>query len=64
MNTVDSLIGAALDVWAKASPLQFYRSSSQQADIMVEFGSKCEEYSSCQIVHVHPVQLLAFNKVL
>ncbi|XP_026780497.3 collagenase 3 [Pangasianodon hypophthalmus] len=39
-NTVDSLIGAALDVWAKASPLRFFRSSSQQADIMVEFGSK------------------------
>ncbi|KAF7700045.1 hypothetical protein HF521_003003 [Silurus meridionalis] len=38
--TVDSLIGAALDVWAKASPLRFFRSSSQQADIMVEFGSK------------------------
>lgn len=43
MNTVDSLIGAALDVWAKASPLQFFRSSSQQADIMVEFGSKCKD---------------------
>lgn len=42
MNTVDSLIGAALDVWAKASPLQFFRSSSQHADIMVDFGSKCE----------------------
>ncbi|XP_060754058.1 matrilysin-like [Neoarius graeffei] len=39
-RTVDSLIGAALDVWAKASPLSFFRSSSQQADIMVEFGSK------------------------
>ncbi|TSN39308.1 Matrix metalloproteinase-18 [Bagarius yarrelli] len=39
-GTVDSLIKAALDVWANASPLQFYRSSSQQADIMVEFGSK------------------------
>ncbi|XP_017345686.1 matrilysin [Ictalurus punctatus] len=39
-KTVDSLIGAALDVWAKASPLRFFRSSSQQADIMVEFGSK------------------------
>ncbi|KAM9469230.1 collagenase 3-like [Clarias gariepinus] len=40
MKTVDSLIGAALDVWAKASPLHFFRSFSQQADIMVEFGSK------------------------
>ncbi|GAA6109642.1 matrix metalloproteinase-20-like [Tachysurus ichikawai] len=40
VSTVDSLIGAALDVWANASPLRFFRSSSQQADIMVEFGSK------------------------
>ncbi|XP_058269740.1 collagenase 3 [Hemibagrus wyckioides] len=40
VSTVDSLIGAALDVWANVSPLRFIRSSSRQADIMVEFGSK------------------------
>ncbi|XP_062873445.1 matrix metalloproteinase-20-like [Trichomycterus rosablanca] len=39
-NTVDFLIGSAFDVWARASPLRFVRSSSQQADIMVEFASK------------------------
>ncbi|XP_055052596.2 matrix metalloproteinase-20 isoform X2 [Misgurnus anguillicaudatus] len=37
VNTVDSLIASALDVWAKASPLSFLRSYSHQADIMVEF---------------------------
>uniref|UniRef100_A0A4W4DPA4 Peptidase metallopeptidase domain-containing protein n=1 Tax=Electrophorus electricus TaxID=8005 RepID=A0A4W4DPA4_ELEEL len=38
-STVDSLIASALDMWAKVSPLRFIRSFSQQADIMVEFGS-------------------------
>ncbi|KAG9265204.1 matrix metalloproteinase-20-like [Astyanax mexicanus] len=37
---VDSLIASALDVWAKASPLRFFRSYSQHADIMVEFATK------------------------
>ncbi|XP_072547228.1 matrix metalloproteinase-20 [Salminus brasiliensis] len=38
--TVDSLIASALDVWAKASPLRFFRSYSQHADIMVKFVTK------------------------
>uniref|UniRef100_A0A3B4DMA8 Peptidase metallopeptidase domain-containing protein n=1 Tax=Pygocentrus nattereri TaxID=42514 RepID=A0A3B4DMA8_PYGNA len=39
-TTVDSLIASALDVWAKASPLRFFRSYSQQADIAVEFATR------------------------
>ncbi|XP_076833469.1 matrix metalloproteinase-20 [Brachyhypopomus gauderio] len=38
-STVDSVIASALDLWAKVSSLRFTRSLSQQADIMVEFGS-------------------------
>ncbi|XP_036417883.1 matrix metalloproteinase-20 [Colossoma macropomum] len=40
VTTVDSLIASALDVWAKASPLRFFRSHSQQADIVVEFATR------------------------
>ncbi|KAI4878561.1 hypothetical protein NFI96_016746 [Prochilodus magdalenae] len=40
MTTVDSLIASALDVWAKASPLRFFKSYSQQSDIIVEFAAK------------------------
>ncbi|XP_030634002.1 matrix metalloproteinase-20 [Chanos chanos] len=38
-STVDSLLASALDVWAKESPLTFYRTYSDKADIMVEFAS-------------------------
>ncbi|XP_041850930.1 matrix metalloproteinase-20 [Melanotaenia boesemani] len=36
-STVDSLIGLAFSVWAKASSLTFIRSNTHNADIMVEF---------------------------
>ncbi|KAG5836800.1 hypothetical protein ANANG_G00232450 [Anguilla anguilla] len=39
-DTVDSEIAAALNVWSKASPLKFVKSSSGQADILVDFATR------------------------
>ncbi|XP_061072572.1 matrix metalloproteinase-20 [Conger conger] len=39
-STVDSEIESALNVWSKASPLKFVKSSSGTADILVDFASR------------------------